>query len=61
MDQLGKMIAWENGDLSYEDTIDLFQELVNSRLAWSLQGCYGRTAQGLIEAGLVIVPQQAAA
>jgi hypothetical protein len=49
MDQLDKMIAWENGDLSEEDTCSLFQNLIDSGLCWRLQGCYGRMAQALID------------
>lgn len=50
---IDKIIAYENGDLSDEDTIVLFQELVTSGDAWRLQGSYGRTAAALIDAGLV--------
>jgi hypothetical protein len=53
MDQVDKIIAYEQGDLDEDATIELFQELVNSGLAWQLQGSYGRTAASLIEAGLV--------
>ena len=53
MDQLDAMIRWEEGELDEEETILLFQNLVNSGLAWSLQGCYGRMAARLIAAGLV--------
>ncbi len=52
MTQLDKMIAWEMGDLSNDDTIELFQELIDNGMAWKLQGCYGRMAQALIDAGL---------
>ena len=52
MDQLDKMMAWEDGSLNEEDTIALFQELIDSGLAWRLQGCYGRMAQALIDNGL---------
>lgn len=48
---IDKIIAYEQGELSYEDTIDLFQDLVYTGLAWELQGSYGRTAQALIDAG----------
>jgi len=51
MDQLTSMIAWEEGALDQQETIDLFQGLINSGLVWQLQGCYGRTASALINAG----------
>ena len=50
-DQLDRMIAWEQGDLSNEETTVLFQELIDNGMAWKLQGCYGRQAAALIEAG----------
>jgi hypothetical protein len=52
-DVTGQIIAYEQGDLDEEESIELFQHLVDSGLAWSLQGSYGRMAQRLIEAGLV--------
>ena len=52
MDQVSKIIAYECGELGDQESIDLFQELINSGLAWQLQGSYGRTAQALIHAGL---------
>lgn len=48
-----KIIAYESGELDANETTQLFQELVDSGLAWNLQGHYGRTAYALIEAGLV--------
>lgn len=54
MDQVDKIMAYEAGELSEEATIELFQELINSGLAWQLQGHYGRTAKGLIDAGYCI-------
>jgi hypothetical protein len=50
---LDKMIAWENGELDDNETIILFQALVDNGMAWNLQGCYGRFAAELIRAGLV--------
>lgn len=52
MNQLDKIIAYENGDLDEIETIELFQELIDNGMAWTLQGHYGRTAMNLIEAGL---------
>ncbi len=50
---VSKIIEYEEGTLSSEDTIDLFQELVDSGLAWTLQGSYGRMAEYLIDVGEV--------
>lgn len=52
-DSVGAIIAYETGELDYDGTIELFQHLVDTGLAWQLQGSYGRTAVALIEAGLV--------
>lgn len=49
------IIDYENGDLSEEETITFFQELVESGLAWQLQGHYGRTAAALLDVGLIEV------
>lgn len=53
MDYLDKMIAWENGELDENETVELFQILVDTGLVWTLQGTYGRTAMDLINAGLI--------
>lgn len=53
---LDDIIAFEQGELDEDETIDLFQRLVDNGMAWRLQGMYGRTAVRLIEAGLVTPP-----
>lgn len=53
LDLTSQIIAYEQDDLSDDDTVKLFQNLVDSGLAWQLQGHYGRTAKALIDAGLV--------
>jgi hypothetical protein len=53
MDVLDRMMAYENGELSQEDVIDLFQHLLNSGRVWQLQGHYGRMVKWLIEAGYI--------
>lgn len=52
-DQLDAIIAYEQGDLDEDSTIELFQHLVDTGLAWQLQGSYGRTAASLIQQGLI--------
>lgn len=51
MDQLEMMMKWEDGELGDADTVTLFQGLIDSGLAWKLQGCYGQMAASLLEAG----------
>jgi len=50
-----RLIDYETGRLTDEEIVDLFQELVDTGLAWELQGSYGRTAKALIDAGLLEV------
>lgn len=50
------IITYEEGLLSPAETIELFQKLVDNGMAWTLQGHYGRTAQAMIDAGLVTRP-----
>jgi hypothetical protein len=50
-DNLAKIIAFEEGELDFDEQVELFQELIDTGLAWKLQGIYGRTASALIEAG----------
>jgi hypothetical protein len=52
-DLTNAIIDYESGELEEHGVIELFQHLVDSGLAWQLQGSYGRTAQALIDADLV--------
>ena len=54
MDQVDKIMAFEQGDLDEEGVIELFQDLIDSGLAWQLQGSYGRMANALIENGYCV-------
>lgn len=52
------IIAYEDGELSEDEAIALFQKLVDTGLAWLLQGSYGRLARDMIVAGLVHPPKE---
>ena len=47
------IIAYENGEMPYQEMLVFFQKLVDTGFAWQLQGSYGRTAKDLIEQGLI--------
>jgi hypothetical protein len=48
-----EIIAYEGGEADGPRVIRLFQHLVDTGQAWTLQGSYGRTAARLIEQGLI--------
>jgi hypothetical protein len=50
---IDNIIAYENGELTDQEVVYLFAELVKSGMAWTLQGRYGRTASALIEHGYI--------
>lgn len=49
MPDVSKIVAFEEGELGYDETLLLFADLIKSGMAWSLQGFYGRTAQNFID------------
>lgn len=51
-DELGFIMSYEDGELSHDEVVSGMQQLINSGLAWSLQGHYGRLATALIEDGM---------
>ena len=53
-DVVNAIIAFEMGTMATgEEVLEFFQHLVNTGMAWSLQGSYGRAATGLLERGLI--------
>ena len=46
------IIAYEQGELGEDAVVALFQQLINTGLAWQLQGHYGRTAAAMLESGM---------
>ncbi len=53
LDLTSDIIAYECSEMDEERATIFFQHLVDTGLAWSLQGSYGRTAKAMIEAGMV--------
>jgi len=52
-DQVDFIMSFEGGDISAQDTLRLFSNLIATGQAWSLQGSYGRAAQSMIEGGWI--------
>ena len=52
-DVVGAIMEFEQGSMLDDDIIVLFQHLVDTGMAWSLQGSYGRMARTLIENGAI--------
>lgn len=43
---------------SEEQYIEAWQHLIDTGLAWSLQGWFGRSAMAMVEAGYCSLPQE---
>lgn len=52
-DLAGKIIEYESDEMSDENAVKLFSELVKSGMVWTLQGHYGRTAKALMDSGVL--------
>jgi len=55
-DIVGKIIAFEQGELNNEEVYSLFQFLLDSGMIHSLQGSYQRMAEELLLAGMIQMP-----
>lgn len=54
MDIVDSIIQYESGEMeNTEDLTAFFQELIDSKVIYALQGSYYRTAASLQEAGFV--------
>lgn len=60
-DTVGFIMAYEDGSLADQAVIEGFQHLIDTGLAWKLQGHYGRMAERLIQAGHCTAPAAKAA
>lgn len=52
MPSVDDIMRYEQGEMDEAETIKFFQGLIDSGMAWKLQGSYGRAAMSFIEAGL---------
>ena len=58
MDIVGDIVAYENGEMGEEETIEFFQRLLDTGMVYHLQGAYQRTLTGLLDAGKLAYPDQ---
>lgn len=47
------LMSYEDGEMSAAEAVDLFSRLIQTGMAWTLQGAYGRAAATLIEEGIL--------
>lgn len=52
-DLVDRIIQYESEAMEDDEVFALFQELVDTGMAWQLQGSYGRMARFLIDEGLI--------
>ena len=52
-----RVLLYETDQMSEQEMISLFQDLVDTGMAWKLQGHYGRTAMILLDAGVIAPPE----
>jgi hypothetical protein len=51
-----QLIAYEEGQITEDQEIALFQHLIETGTCWHLEGHYHRMGATLIEAGLIKLP-----
>jgi hypothetical protein len=59
MDLVEQLAAWTEGRLTEDETVALFQQLVDTGQAWNLDGHTARMATAYIMAGHVVVTDDA--
>ena len=50
---INEMIKFEEGLMSEVEEIQFFSQLIKTKMCWSLQGFYGRTAASYIQSGII--------
>jgi hypothetical protein len=53
-----QLIAYEEGRITEDEEIALFQRLIDTGTCWHLDGHYHRVGATLIEAGLITPPER---
>jgi hypothetical protein len=53
MNITAQVIEYETGMMNEVDVVNFFAHLIRTKLAWQLQGHYGRTASSFIQDGLI--------
>jgi hypothetical protein len=56
MVDVAKIMAFEEGEMEFDEVVEFFQEMIDTGVVWQLQGFYGRTAMQLIEEGHCVAP-----
>jgi hypothetical protein len=52
------LIKYENDEMTDHEEVVFIQKLIDTGMAWTLQGHYGRTATAFIKEGLCTDPRQ---
>ena len=52
MPNINDIMAFEEGTMTEDEFVSFIQDGINRGWVWQLQGCYGRTAQALIDCGV---------
>lgn len=52
-----RVLLYETDQMSEQEMISMFQDLVDTGMAWKLQGHYGRTSMILLDAGVIAPPE----
>jgi len=52
-DTVAKIIKYENGEMSQDETLEFFAEMIRDGICWHLQGAYSRMANDFIRSGFI--------